>query len=85
VTIRKLEAGASAKGYASNVMEGKAEVIMSSEAVKPEILTAYLEENPTVKELLAQYEKTAEVIEQAKQAAASYGSVYPFHAYSLNV
>jgi hypothetical protein len=46
VTIRNLEAGPSAKGYASNVMEGKAEVIVSSEVVKPEILSAYLEENP---------------------------------------
>jgi hypothetical protein len=58
---------------------------MSSEPVKPEVLTAYLEENPAVKELLAQYESTKEVIEQAKQAASSYGSVYPFQAYSLNV
>jgi hypothetical protein len=58
---------------------------MSSEAAKPEVLTAYLEENPAVKELLAQYESTREVIEQAKQAAASYGPIYPFQVYSLNV
>jgi len=58
---------------------------MSSEPVKPEVLTRYLEENPAIKELLAQYESTTEVIEQAKQAASSYGSIYPFQAYSRNV
>ena len=58
---------------------------MASEETKPEILNNYLEDNPTVKELLAEYEKTSEVMEQAKDAASSYGTVYPFQAYSLNV
>jgi hypothetical protein len=53
--------------------------------MKPEILTSYLEENPYVKELLAQYQETTDAIEQAKQAAASYGPLYPFQAYSRNV
>jgi hypothetical protein len=57
----------------------------SETEMKPEILTSYLEENPSVKELLAQYDKTKDVIEQAKQAAAYYGPLYPFHGYSLNV
>ena len=53
--------------------------------MKPQVLTSYLEENPYVKELLAQYQETTEVIEQAKEAAASYGALYPFQAYSRNV
>lgn len=51
---------------------------------KPEVLTSYLEENPTVKDLLTQYEEAKKVIRQADEAAASYGSLYPFYGYSSN-
>ncbi len=57
---------------------------MACDDVKPEILTSYLEENPSVKELLAQYQKAREVVRQADEAAASYGSIYPFYGYSSN-
>ena len=50
----------------------------------PDILTSYLEENSRVKDLLAEYQEAKEVIRQADEAAASYGSLYPFYSYSSN-
>jgi hypothetical protein len=48
-------------------------------------LTSYLEQNPSVKELLAQYQQAKEMIRDASEAMALDPSLYPFYICSSNL
>jgi hypothetical protein len=59
--------------------------LMEQKTNNPEALTSYLEQNPSVKELLAQYQQAKEMIRDASEAMALDPSLYLFYICSSNL